>query len=166
MTVIRKADLSVQQDADAIVALLNEYAEDETGGGESLSEFTQVNLVSELSKRPHYVGFLAYVDNVPAGLVNCFEVFSTFQCKSIMNIHDVMVSSAFRGQKLSKKLFAEVEAYALERGCCKLTLEVLEGNVIAKQAYEGMGYAGYELDPEMGNALFYEKSLEIKTQQI
>ena len=159
MTAIKQADLSLQQDADAIVCLLNEYAEDETGGGESLSEFTQANLVSELAKRAHYVAFLAYVDGVPAGLVNCFEVFSTFQCKPIMNIHDVIVSADFRGRKLSKDLFAALEKHAVERGCCKVTLEVLEKNLIAKQAYESLGYAGYELDPEMGKALFYEKCL-------
>lgn len=159
MVVVKQADLSLQKDADAIVTLLNEYAEHEMGGGEGLSEFTKKNLVRELSKRSYYVGFLVYVDDVPAGLVNCFEMFSTFQCSPILNIHDVVVSADFRGQELSKALFAAVERYAVERGCCKVTLEVLEGNLVAKQAYESMGYAGYELDPKMGKALFYEKSL-------
>jgi len=159
MTVIKQADLSQPKDADAVVTLLNEYAEHEMGGGKGLSEFTKTNLVSELRKRDHYVGFLAYVDGVPAGLVNCLEMFSTFQCLPILNIHDVVVSADFRGQKLSKKMFAAVEKHAVERGCCKVTLEVLEGNIIAKQAYESLGYAGYELDPEMGKALFYEKLL-------
>ena len=159
MTVIKQADLNLQKDADAIVTLLSEYAEHEMGGGEALSGFTMANLVSELRKRDHYVAFLAYVDDVPAGLVNCFEVFSTFQCRPVLNIHDVVVSANFRGQKLSKDLFAVVEKHASERGCSKVTLEVLEGNVIAKQAYESLGYAGYQLDPKMGKALFYEKTL-------
>ena len=160
MKIIKQANLSLQEDTDAIVSLLNEYAEDEMGGGKALSDFSKKNLVNELRKRDHYVAFLAFVGDVPAGLVNCFEVFSTFQCRPILNIHDVVVSADFRGQKLSKDLFDAVEEYARERGCCKVTLEVLEGNTIAKKAYETMGYAGYELDPQMGKALFYEKLLD------
>jgi hypothetical protein len=40
-----------------------------------------------------------------------------------------------------------------------VTLEVLEGNQIAKNAYIKFGFAGYELDPKMGKALFWEKPL-------
>lgn len=43
--------------------------------------------------------------------------------------------------------------------CCKLTLEVLEGNKLAQQVYRRFGFQGYELDPKMGRALFYEKKL-------
>ena len=49
---------------------------------------------------------------------------------------------------------------AVRIGCCKLTLEVLEGNAIAQAAYKACGYAGYELDPKMGKAMFWQKKLE------
>jgi len=45
-------------------------------------------------------------------------------------------------------------------GCCKLTLEVLEGNTVARAAYQACGYSGYELNPEIGKALFWQKKLE------
>jgi len=51
----------------------------------------------------------------------------------------------------------EVEKIAKERGCCKLTLEVLEGNCSAKKSYEKFGFSGYELDSEVGKALFWQK---------
>ena len=51
------------------------------------------------------------------------------------------------------------EELARELGCCKLTLEVLEGNAKAQAAYKSLGYAGYELDPAMGKALFWQKKL-------
>ena len=41
----------------------------------------------------------------------------------------------------------------------KLTLEVLEGNSVAQSAYRAFGFEGYELDPQMGKALFWQKKL-------
>ncbi len=53
----------------------------------------------------------------------------------------------------------KVEEVAQKLGCCKITLEVLEGNIVAKRAYENFGFVGYELDPEMGKAMFMEKKM-------
>lgn len=142
-----------------IVYLLNLYANDPMGGGAPLNQTTQNNLVNELAKLPHAFSILAYVDENPAGLINCFEAFSTFNCKPLVNIHDVIVSSEYRGNDLSQKMLAEVENIAKTKGCCKLTLEVLEGNDIARSSYSRFGFTGYELDPQMGKALFWQKAL-------
>lgn len=40
-----------------------------------------------------------------------------------------------------------------------MTLEVLEGNQTAQAAYKKLGYAGYEIDPRLGKALFWQKQL-------
>jgi len=56
-------------------------------------------------------------------------------------------------------MFAEVEAIARERGACKLTLEVLDGNASARAAYRRLGFAAYQLDPTMGHAQFLQKWL-------
>ena len=50
--VVRLADYGSAVDAKALVYLLNAYASDPAGGGESLSDFAQSNLVSEMAKRP------------------------------------------------------------------------------------------------------------------
>ncbi|WLD57959.1 GNAT family N-acetyltransferase [Salinispirillum sp. LH 10-3-1] len=155
----RRADPHNDQDANAIVTLLNGYAMDPMGGGEPLSDFAQSNLINELRKRPTAHIVLGFVDDQPAGLVNCFEGFSTFACKPILNIHDVTVDPAYRGKGLSTVMLDKVEDIARELGCCKLTLEVLEGNTVAQAAYERMGFAGYELDPAMGRAMFWQKKL-------
>lgn len=139
--------------------LLNHYAQDPMGGSAALpGEITQ-NLAAELYKRPHAFTILCYVDGQAAGMVNCFELFSTFAGKPLVNIHDVVVVRAYRGRQLSRRMLEKVEAVAIERGCCKLTLEVLEGNQIAKAAYERLGFSGYELDPDMGKAVFWQKPL-------
>ena len=65
----------------------------------------------------------------------------------------------FRGQGITQYLFDYVEKIAIEKDCCKLTLEVLEGNIVAKRAYEKVGFGSYELDPKMGQAVFWQKKL-------
>ena len=158
-TKIIEADLSILQYAEALVFLLNQYAKDPMGGGEPLSDFSKQNLVDELEKRNSVHVVLAFVDGKPAGLVNAIEGFSTFACKPLLNIHDAMVDTPYRGMGLSRKMFAKVEEIAHSLGCCKLTLEVLENNHLAKNAYQNFGFQDYQLLPEQGHAVFMEKKL-------
>jgi ribosomal protein S18 acetylase RimI-like enzyme len=159
MITIQIADLNNPAHASAVVYLLNEYAKDDMGGGEPLSTYSQANLVKEMAKRPTIHVVLAFVDGKPAGLINCIEGFSTFACKPLLNIHDVVVLAEFRGRGISSLLLKKAQAIAESLGCCKLTLEVLEGNKLAQAAYIANGFAGYQLDPEMGGAMFWQKKL-------
>jgi len=145
--------------AKHMIELLDCYATDPMGGGVALSDFTAQNLVPELAKRTDAFSLIAYVDGQPAGLTNCFEGFSTFACRPLINIHDVVVASEYRRMGVSRKMFDLVEDIANQRGCCKLTLEVLEGNSIAQSAYEQYGFRQYQLDDANGAAMFWEKSL-------
>ena len=156
---IFEADLNNPKHANALIFLLNQYAQDPMGGSEPLSEYTQKNLVAEIKKRDAVHVILAHVDGTPAGLINVIEGFSTFACKSLLNIHDVMVDKPFRGLGLSRKMFEKVEQLAHELNCCKLTLEVLDNNTLAKTAYKNFGFQGYQLVPEQGQAVFMEKKL-------
>jgi ribosomal protein S18 acetylase RimI-like enzyme len=121
--------------AQAIGFVLNHYAEDVMGGGQSLSMDTRQQLALELAKRPHAFSVLAFIAGEPVGLVNCFEGFSTFACRPLVNVHDVAVIEAYRGLGISQKMLMKVEEIARQRGCCKITLEVLEGNEVAQGAY-------------------------------
>jgi GNAT superfamily N-acetyltransferase len=159
MTKIQIAEFSNPVHANAIVYLLNEYAKDPMGGGEPLSAFTQANLVKEMAKRSTFHAAIAFVDGKPAGLINCVEGFSTFACKPLLNIHDVVVLAEYRGKRISSQLLKKAEEIANSLGCCKLTLEVLEGNKLAQAAYIANGFAGYQLDPVMGRAMFWQKKL-------
>lgn len=156
---LMQVDYQNQKQGEDLVMLLNAYALDPMGGGEALAEDVQKNLVAALAKRSDFLSVIAYVDGQPAGIINCVEGFSTFKCKPLLNIHDCGVLKEYRGLGLSQYLFAEVEKVACERGCCKLTLEVLQGNVIAQNAYRKLGFSGYELDAEAGQAMFWEKKL-------
>ncbi|GAA0821924.1 GNAT family N-acetyltransferase [Colwellia sp. D2M02] len=154
-----QADYQNEQHSKDLVMLLNAYAQDPMGGGEPLAQSVQQNLVATIAKRNDFFTVLCYVDGKPAGIINFIEGFSTFKCKPLMNIHDCGVLKEYRGLGISQLLFGEVEKISRARGCCKLTLEVLEGNTIAKNAYKKLGFSGYELDEETGNAMFWEKVL-------
>lgn len=154
-----EADLSLADHSGAVIELLSIYALDPMGGGEPLSTYAKQNLVPELAKRSDVLIILAFENDFPVGLINCFEGFSTFMCKPLMNIHDVIVRPEYRGLGISTMMLQKVEQVARSRGCCKLTLEVLEGNQPAKAAYRSSGFTAYQLDPAMGQALFWEKKL-------
>jgi ribosomal protein S18 acetylase RimI-like enzyme len=156
---ITPGDLGDASHGEALASLLDEYASSQEGGGECLGDHARKNLAKEIAKRPHGHVLIAWSGSGPAGLIVAFEGFSTFQCRPLLNIHDVIVSRAYRGQGLSKLLLNAAEDLARSLGCCKLTLEVLEGNTIAKAAYRSVGYTGYELDPALGKAMFWEKKL-------
>lgn len=150
--------------AAALMQLMDEYASGPTGGGKALNAYTRAHLAATLRTRPGAHTLLATKrDNAGetsyVGLLNAFEGFSTFACQPLLNIHDVIVTETQRGQGIGKLLMEAAEALARELGCCKLTLEVLEGNTKAQAAYKSLGYAGYELKPEMGKALFWQKKL-------
>ena len=153
------ADYNNPAHAAAVIKLLDAYAQDPAGGGQALSDFAKSNLVQELAKRPQAFSVLAFDSNVPVGLVNCIEGFSTFACKPLVNVHDVVVVASHRGQRVGEQMLALVEQIAIERGACKLTMEVLSGNLSAMKLYQRIGFAGYQLDPAMGSAQFLQKWL-------
>ncbi|VVM52587.1 GNAT family N-acetyltransferase [Pseudomonas fluorescens] len=156
---VLQASYSNPTHAEAIGIVLNHYAEDPMGGGHSLDPDLLRRLPEELARRPHAFSVLAFVGGEPAGLVNCFEGFSTFACKPLVNVHDVAVVGQFRGLGLSQKMLQKVEEIARQRGCCKITLEVLEGNAVAQGSYSKFGFAPGMFDPDYGRMLFWIKSL-------
>ena len=152
-----EVDYSNSRHAKDLVLLLDVYAQDPMGGGQPLNDYVIEHLVSELSNRSYAFSVLCYIDDIPAGLVNCFEAFSTFSCKPLVNIHDVIVMKEYRGRNISQNMLTKVEEIAKSKGCCKLTLEVLSKNEAAKSSYTKFGFSDYELDPKMGTAQFWQK---------
>ena len=164
MITILRANLVDPEQAAALLRLMDEYASGQSGGSQPLKAYTRAHLVATLRTRPGAHTLLALKrgedsEESYVGLLNAFEGFSTFACQPLLNIHDVIVTESERGQGIGKQLMQAAEELARELGCCKLTLEVLEGNTKAQAAYKSLGYAGYELDPAMGKALFWQKTL-------
>ncbi len=145
--------------ARAIVELLDSYARDPMGGGAPLGERVRRVLVDALRARPWIVTLLAIEGDRPVGLLVAVEGFSTFAAMPLLNIHDVAVHPEHRGRGVGTALLTAAEDLARARGCCKLTLEVLEGNARARALYARLGYRPYVLDPAQGTAQFWEKPL-------
>ena len=151
------------RDAQALVLLLDAYARDPMGGGQGLSEEVKARVCSDLAALPGAASFMAWQeaqgDDHAVGLINCMTGYSTFKAQPLLNIHDIMVLSAQRGQGIGQALLAAAQSHALQLGCCKLTLEVLTGNTTALASYQRFGFAPYTLDPAAGQASFMHKWL-------
>ncbi len=156
---IEPTDLHRPAHASAFVALLDHYARDPMGGGAGLTAAVKDTLPARLAEHPAFVSFLAFAADEAVGLINCFEGFSTFKARPLLNIHDIAVHAAHRGRGVGQALLAAAEDAARARGCCKLTLEVLSNNHPALAAYARAGFAPYQLDPAAGQALFLQKWL-------
>jgi ribosomal protein S18 acetylase RimI-like enzyme len=152
------ADYADPRDAADVVALLDAYARDPMGGGEPLGNDVKARLPGDLAANPHAFSLLARLDDHAVGLANCFIGYSTFAAAPLVNIHDLAVLPGHRGAGIGKALMTAIEAEALKRGACKITLEVLSGNP-ARHLYERQGYGDYQLDPATGHALFWQKRL-------
>lgn len=105
------------------------------------------------------MSYIAYKDEKPVGLANCFYGFSTFAAKPLINIHDLVVLEEVRGQGVGTKLLQAVEDEARATNCCKVTLEVLEQNARAQAVYKKFGFSGYDLGDAGNQALFWDKKL-------
>ena len=108
--------------------MMNSYSMDPRISGEPMDPEILRVLPERMLKFGMTTTFVLYADGQPAGLANCIIGFSTFAAKNLLNIHDFYIDTKDRGQGLSQKLLARVEAYAREQQCCKLTLEVLDKN--------------------------------------
>lgn len=154
---ICRANYLQPEHAAAIPLLLNHYAMDAMGGGRPLPTELLDSVVKELSKRSYALSILAFDCGRAVGLINAFEGFSTFACRPLLNIHDIVVHRDSRGTGIAHRMLSALEQVARERGCCKMTLEVLARNVVAKSVYHSAGFAPYTLDDKSGDAEFWQK---------
>ena len=65
----------------ALVMLLDAYAQDPMGGGEALAQDVKARLCDDLAARIDAASFIAWLNDAPVGLVNCIEGYSTFKAR-------------------------------------------------------------------------------------
>jgi GNAT superfamily N-acetyltransferase len=156
---IVEADLNRTAHQQAVVELVDAYAKDPMGNGKPLSDEVRSALIPGLQQHPTTVIFLAYQAGKAIGIAVCFRGFSTFAARPLINIHDLAVLPAHRGQGAGRRLLEAVERKARDTDCCKLTLEVQENNHKARQVYEASGFAQSEYVEAAGGGLFLSKPL-------
>lgn len=67
----------------------------------------------------------------------------TKHARPLLNIHDLAVVPEWRGKGIGRALLEAAEASAVRRGCCKLTLEVLDDNQSARALYDRYGFVDF-----------------------
>ena len=157
---ILEADLGRQKHRDAVITLLDAYAQDSMGNGKALSAEVRRDLIPGLQQHPTTIIFLAFQNNEAVGIATCFRGFSTFAARPLINISDFFVLPARRGQNIGQMILAAVENKARDIGCCKITLEVQENNYRARRIYQSAGFSRAVYDEDAGGALFLSKALQ------
>lgn len=131
----------------ALAGLLNSYMADPMGDVPPLTPRQQLHLVDGLANHSHAFVVFIVLDGNFAGLATCFELFSTFNARPYMNIHDVIVDKRYRKMGLGHKLMEHLVLLSKERQYCKITLEVRADNLVAQALYRSFGFN--ECDPVM-----------------
>ena len=119
-------------------ALFKEYSS-------ALSVEVESNIVRELFELAYFHGFICFAENKPAAFAVCFESYSTYRAKKVLNIHDFMVSESYRGQGMAKALLNGIEQYCHENEFLKITLEVDDENIAAKKLYSSCDYEDFQV---------------------
>jgi len=156
---IREGELRQPADAEGFLEVLESYARSETGGGAPLDPEVKRRLVPALLEQPGALVLLALRGGRVVGIASCFFGFSTFAARPLLNVHDLAVLPEQRGQGIGQALLDEVERRALARGCCKVTLEVLETNEGARRLYHRQGFRDFELGGVARRTLFLVKPI-------
>ena len=156
---VRQVNYRDDGDIQALLSLLDMYAQDPMGGGAPLAEDVKSRLCRDLANFPGAYSAIAWQEHRPVGLINAFVGYSTFKARPLMNVHDIAVVPEVRGQGVGQALLGALEQHARAIGCCKMTLEVLSGNTRGLRSYEQFGFEHYALDPQMGQAMFMQKWL-------
>ena len=145
-TRVELCDFDNREHTDKFTELLNHYMEDPMGDATPLDENQQAKLLKELSLNPKaFVLLLFYEDNI-VGFSTLFELFSTFKVKPYLYIHDFVIYGDYRGKGLGHSLMDGVVDLAVQRDCCKITLEVRSDNPPAQKLYENCGFKPCEPD--------------------
>lgn len=156
---ILEADLNDPGHQQAVVALLDAYAQDPMGDGRALSDTARRNLIPGLQQHPTTIIFIAFQKDNAVGLAVCFKGFSTFTARPLINIHDFYILPEFRGLHIGQMILTAVEQKARKTNCCKITLEVQENNHRAQSVYKAAGYSRSVYVEAAGGAEFLSKIL-------
>jgi ribosomal protein S18 acetylase RimI-like enzyme len=154
---IIEADLHQPLHQRAVVELIDQYAREPVAGGKGLAPQVRERLIDELRKQSNRLVLLALADETPVGIAVCFQGFSTFHARPLINVHDLAVHPEFRGRGIGRRLLEEVERIARQRGCCRITLEAYAINPRARELYRRLGYQGDDMAGETN--YFLMKSL-------
>lgn len=139
---------------EAFIKLMNCYRTDPMGGAGLMTDEESRKIIGDLLMHPTYSGYFVRAGEEFIGLANCFTNYSTFKAKPLLNIHDFIVVSEWRGKKAAEFLLVEIGKYLKLKGYCRINLEVRNDNPRAQALYKRVGF--HDCEPPM---YFWEKYL-------
>jgi len=158
------ADFGNAAHCAGIIEVLNSYAADPVGGGEPLTADVRERLVPALRDHPTALVLLAIAQERPVGIAVCFQGFSTFRARPLLNIHDLAMLPEWRGKGIGRSLLSGAEDRARRCGCCRLTLEVQDDNGRALALYGSFGFTDLVMG-DSGPTRFLTKPLDAPTSR-
>lgn len=94
---------------------------------------------SLFGERPSAQAIVAYEEDNPIAFAVYFFNFSTFEGLPGLYLEDIYVRPAFRGKGIGRQLFSFLANLALESGCSRIELSVLDWNEQAISFYQSLG---------------------------
>ena len=144
-----------REDVPLLLAMIRELAEYERLTSEVSA--TEERLAATLfGARPAAEALVAECGGAPAGFALCFHNYSTFLARPGLYVEDLYVRPDFRGRGVGRSLMRHMARLALERGCGRLELAVLDWNGPAIGFYRRLGaeaMGGWTMQRLAGRAL-------------
>lgn len=89
-------------------------------------------------EQPKFETRIAEMDGAPVGFALFFSTYSTWEGTAGIHLEDIFVEESARGQGVGEQLMQMLAAIAVERGCARLELQVLDWNP-AREFYQRLG---------------------------
>jgi len=137
---IVEGDLNQLDQAESFLKLTAAYMADPMGESEPWTDDQRTLVIKEMKDHPSALVLFAKADNNYVGICTCFYAYSTFLAKPLLNVHDIYVEEAFRGNGIARKLLETAEQIAEKENCGKITLEVRKDNLNARDLYKRQGF--------------------------
>lgn len=125
-------------DVPVILSLVHELAEYERDP-ESAMATPELMLAALFGERAVAAAVMAEVDGDAVGFALYFFNFSTWTGRPGLYLEDLYVRPSMRGRGIGRSLFTRLAQVAVERGCGRLELSVLDWNVDAIGFYQKLG---------------------------
>lgn len=129
---------AVFADLDAIADLFNEYRQFQ-GRASDLSACRA--FLHDRFDHAESTVFLATVDDRPVGFAQLYPSFSSTALARVFILNDLYVTESARRLGVGAAMLKAVEDYAWSHGACRVSLNVVQGNVSAQMLYEARGWA-------------------------
>ena len=130
---------AVSSDAARILDLLSQLAAFE-GEPDSLSMDEATLRRDAFGPRPLIEVLLAEIGSEVRGMLILYQSYSSWRGAPALVIHDLFVEEMARNSGAGKALVKEAAKMAMDRGACRLDVNVLGWNEPARKFYESLGF--------------------------